>query len=197
MALKEGVVSGHTPPREVEEDLIALATKGDVEAFTRLYDVYADRVLRYIYGRVGRIEDAEDLTQMAFLQAWRAIGRYRSTETPFRGWLFRIAHNVVVSYFRSWKPVGCLQDDLVDPGESASPDGVLAGYEQQQQIRQAILRLSPDQRRVVTMRFLEDFDYQEIAGVIGKSEGTVRVIQCRALQQLRKLLERERLDGAA
>ena len=186
--LKEAVVSGHTAPQELEDALIDRAVAGDENAFTRLYDTYYDRVYRYVFYRVGRVEDAEDLVQKVFLQAWRALGRYQRTSTPFVGWLMTIAHNVTVSFFRSQKPADHLVYDVLDHSVSSDPDARLDDHYERERIRQAILQLSSDQQQVITLRFLEDFDYQEIAATLGKTEGNVRVIQYRALQQLRKLL---------
>ncbi len=191
MLLEEAVVSGHTAPKELEDDLIARAVQGDEAAFTRLYDTYHDRVYRYVYYRLGRVEDAEDVVQRVFLQAWRALGRYRRTEAPFVGWLMTIAHNATITFFRSHKPAEYLDRDILDLGSASDPEASLDDRYEQERIRKAILQLNSDQQQVVTLRFLEDFGYQEIAAVLGKTEGNVRVIQHRALQQLRKLLGKE------
>lgn len=185
------VVSKHTPPEEAEEALIERAVRGEEGAFTRLYDAHHDRVYRHVYYRVGCVEDAEDLTQKVFLQAWRAISRYRYTGTSFAAWLIAIAHNVTVSFLRSRKPADYLGYDPTDEANEVNPDGVLESRYERERIRQAILQLSSSQQQVITMRFLEGFDCREVAAALGKSEGNVRVIQHRALQQLRKLLERK------
>jgi RNA polymerase sigma-70 factor (ECF subfamily) len=175
--------------------LVAQAIQGDERSFTGLYDRYYDRIYRHLYYRVGRGEDAEDLTQQVFLQAWRAIGRYRQGTTPFVAWLFTIAHNTVVSFYRRNRVSVSLEADLT---ERPSPDGVEEPIEirlEHERARRAIARLKPDQQLVLSMRFLENLDYRDIGTALGKSEGNVRVIQHRALQELRKLMESE--DGRA
>src|SRR5688572_3306276 len=106
LRLPGGSVVSH-PPFD-ERELVARATQGDEGAFTALYDYFFDRIYRHVYYRVGRTQDAEDLTQQIFLQAWRALSRYRQTETPFVAWLFTIAHNTIVSFYRRQKPVQSL-----------------------------------------------------------------------------------------
>ncbi len=181
-------MSGHPPSRDEEAELIAKAAGGDEEAFTRLYDLHHDRIYRYVYYRVRQAEDAEDLVQKVFLQAWRGLGRYRRTATPFLGWLYTIAHNVTVSFYRAQKPVGDLQHDVPDLAGEADLDRAVDDRFEQGQLLRAIMRLRPDQQQVINMRFLGDLDYREIAATLGKSEGNVRVIQHRALQELRRLL---------
>jgi hypothetical protein len=83
-----------------EPALVDAAIAGDGTAFAALYDLHLDRVYRHVYYRVGNRADAEDLTQQVFLQAWRAIGRYRRTAAPFIAWLLTIAHNAIVSHYR-------------------------------------------------------------------------------------------------
>jgi RNA polymerase sigma-70 factor (ECF subfamily) len=175
-----------------ESALVSEAIRGDERSFTGLYDRYYDRIYRHLYYRVGRAEDAEDLTQQVFLQAWRALGRYRQGTTPFVAWLFTIAHNTVISFYRRNKGAFSL-DDLA---EHASPDGVEEPTEtrlEHERARQAMARLKPEQQLVLSMRFLESLDYRDIGAALGKSEGNVRVIQHRALHDLRRLMESE--DG--
>ena len=186
----EGAVSGHTPSDEEEASLVARAIQGDETAFARLYDTYHDRIYRYVYCRVRNDQDAEDLTQKVFLLAWRALGRYRRTGSSLVAWLITIAHNVAVSALRSRTWTGGLEQELPETANAADPERALIERIEQERVRRAILRLSSDQQQVITMRFLEDFDYREIAAAMGKSEGNVRVIHHRALQQLRILLAR-------
>ena len=185
---------GGGPPRGAWTDeaaLVAKAIQGDETSFTCLYDRYYDRVYRHLYYRVGRAQDAEDLTQQVFLQAWRALGRYRQGATPFAGWLFTIAHNAVISFYRRNKGVFSLETELVEP---PSPDGVEEPIEtrlEHERARRAMARLKPDQQLVLSMRFLENFEYSDISAALGKTEGNIRVIQHRALHELRRLMDSE------
>ncbi|HLZ68269.1 MAG TPA: sigma-70 family RNA polymerase sigma factor [Dehalococcoidia bacterium] len=176
---------------EAEPRLLDAAIDGDDAAFAGLYDLHLTRVYRHVFYRVGNRADAEDLTQQVFLQAWRAIARYQRTGAPFIAWLLTIAHNLIVSFYRQAKDRPALDLDPVAAERWSNPEHeVLAEYDRLA-VRAAVLRLKPEQQHVVTMRFLENFDYATIAGALGKSEGNVRVIQHRALNELRRLLRQE------
>lgn len=174
-----------------EARLLDAAIAGDDAAFAELYDLHLTRVYRHVYYRVGNRADAEDLTQQVFLQAWRAIGRFQRTGAPFIAWLLTIAHNLVVSFYRQAKDQSALDLDPIALERWSNPEHeVLAEYDRLA-VRSAVLQLRPEQQHVVTMRFLENFEYATIARVLGKSEGNVRVIQHRALNELRRLLRGE------
>ncbi|MHB8618801.1 MAG: RNA polymerase sigma factor [Chloroflexota bacterium] len=176
------------PASGSDVDEIGKAKNGDVEAFASLYDRHADRVYRYILYFTSQAADSEDLTQQVFVKAWQAIGRYQVTEVPFRAWLLAIAHNLVVSYFRSRHEHQPLDDELGWADEKMDVAGFAERRDLQAAVRRAIRRLKPEQQRVVSMRYLEDLDYSAIARATGKTEGNVRVILHRGLRELRALL---------
>lgn len=177
--------------QETEDSLVTQAIGGDKSAFTRLYDLHYDRVYRHVLYRVPSSEDAEDLTQLVFLQAWRAIPRYQTTGTPFVAWLFTIAHNLVMSFYRRARPTSQLDEDTREQRSDSDPEQTAAMKFDQQRVRAAITQLRPEHQQVITLRFLENLPHRDIAEVVGKSEGAVRVIQHRALAELRRILERE------
>lgn len=172
-----------------EAALIAAAIAGEANAFARLYDAHVPRVYRHIYYQVGNKQDAEDLTQQVFLKAWRAIKSYRVGRTPFIAWLLAVANNTVISHRRRSRDESRIDIDPVARGRWADPEATTLAHLDRETVRRTILRLKPDQRQVVLMRFMEHFDYAEIAAALGKSEGNVRVIQHRALAEMRRLLE--------
>ena len=178
-------------PREPDDSLIVQAIGGDKIAFTQLYDFYYDRVYRHVLYRVPSAEDAEDLTQLVFLQAWRAIGRYRITGSPFIAWLVTIAHNLVMSFYRRNRPTSSLDQDPMEERGDSDPELRTETTFDQERIRAAITQLRPEHQQVVTMRFLENLAHRDIAIALGKSEGSIRVIQHRALGELRRILEHE------
>ena len=189
------VAEAEAPAGRVDPDaaLIAAAVGGDAPAFAALYDRYVDRVYRHVYYRLGDRGDAEDVTQQVFLNAWRAIGRYRCTGAPFVAWLFTIAHNAVAGFYRRAKATRDLELELepVATARWTDPEAeTLAAYDRAA-VRRAILRLRPDQQQVVIMRFVEGLPYAEIAAALSKGEGHVRVLQHRALHELRRLLARQ------
>ena len=177
--------------QDEERALVANAICGDPQAFTQIYDRYLDRIYRHIYYRVGHQSDAEDLTQQVFMQAWRAIGHYQQTNSPFLAWLFTIAHNVVVSFYRRAKNQQYLGTDMASDQRWIDPEQVAEAGEREVAVRQAILRLKPDQQQVVMLRFVENLSHAEVAAALGKSEAAVRVVQHRALQALRQILSKE------
>lgn len=184
-------------PELDERTLIKRAVKRDREAFGALYNKHVARVYRHIYYMVGNPPEAEDLTAQAFLQAWQAIERYQIRGAPFVSWLMRIAHNLGVSYLRSRKPSTELPETLVDRSREGNPDAVLQRQADGDRVREAILRLREEHRRVIILRFVEDLAYREVAEIVGKSVPAVRVIQHRALNALRKQMQLDEEQRAA
>jgi len=175
-----------------ESSLIQRAIRRDVDAFGRLYDMYVDRVYRHIYYRLGNVADTEDLTQQVFLKAWQAIGRYKKTASPFLAWLITISHNMVVDFYRTKKNKTYLENGATPDDSVSSPEQVTEARFVQHRLRRAILQLRGDQQQVVLLRFIEGFQFKEIASLLGKSDGAIRVILHRALVKLRQILEREK-----
>jgi len=179
---------------ETEADevlLVQRAISGDADAFGRLYDMYVDRVYRHVYYRVGNVADTEDLTQRVFTKAWQAINRYKRTASPLLAWLMTISHNLVVDFYRTKKDKTYLEAEVWANDSAQSPERIAEARFEQQQLRRAILQLLGDQQQVILLRFVEGFSYAEIASLLGKSEGAIRVILHRALVALRRILERE------
>jgi len=164
----------------------------DPEAFGRLYDIHVDRVYRHIYYRLGNEQDAEDLTQQVFLKAWQAIPRYKKTASPFVAWLMTISHNLVVDSYRTRKDTAYLEAEILADGPASNPEQAAERTLEQQRLRRAILELSSDEQQVVILRFIEGFQFSEIASVLKKKEGNVRVILHRALVRLRTILENDK-----
>ena len=183
---------GHAKTKGDDALLIQRAISRDADAFGRLYDMYVDRVYRHLYYRVGNVADAEDLTQQVFLKAWQAIDRYKKTASPFVAWLMTISHNLVVDFYRTKKDKTYLEAEVTANDLASSPERIAEARYVQQQLRRVILQLPGEQQQVVLLRFIEGFRYAEIAAVLGKSEGAIRVILHRALVRLRQILEKER-----
>jgi len=175
-----------------EAMLVQRAIGHDAEAFGRLYDMNVDRVYRHIYYRVGNEQDAEDLTQQVFLKAWQAIDRYKKTASPFVAWLMTISHNLVVDFYRTKKDKAYLEAEILADDSASSPEGAAEASFEQQRLRRAILQLGGDEQQVVMLRLIEDFEFAEIASLLKKKEGNVRVILHRALVKLRDILEKEK-----
>ncbi len=175
----------------VERVWIDAAASGDIQAFSALYDLYLERAYRHVYYIVGRRADAEDITQECFLQARQAISQYGRTGASFVAWLLTVAHQQAMRFLaRTDRP--CPVDLDLPTGERWThrrAEGPPArGYAA---MRRAILRLRPEQRQVIVMRFVESFRCAEVAAALGRSEGSIRDLQHQALVELRQLLAQE------
>ena len=171
--------------------MIEQAAKGDPQSFARLYDLHVDRVYRHIFYRVSSVGVAEDLTQEVFLKGWQAIHRYKRTGSPFVAWLLTIAHNLVIDYYRSRKRETSLETSILPSDSATNPQQIAEVRWEQHRLQDAIRQLRPEQQQVIVLHFIEGFEYSEIAALLGKSEGAVRVIQHRALKELRRILGKE------
>ncbi len=177
------------PDRDEERRLVVRATAREQAAFADLYDRHVVRVYRHIYYLVNDAREAEDLTAQTFLKAWEAIDRYKERGAPFVAWLLRISHNLTISYLRSKRDYSELDEGFVDNKRRGNPEESLEQASDESSVRDAVLRLRDEQRQVIMLRFVEELDYTEVAAMIGKSVPAVRVIQHRALGNLRKLMQ--------
>jgi RNA polymerase sigma-70 factor, ECF subfamily len=181
------------PDQPSESDLVGRAIQRDREAFTCLYDRCVDQIYRHVYYKVSNQADAEDITQETFVKAWKAIDRYRDTGSPFAAWLITIARNLIADHYKR-RPNLVNLDDLAEQlaaHPSTEPEKLAEAAFNQETVRRAVLKLKPDQQQVVMMRFIDGFSYEEIARALNKSQGAVRVIQFRALNELKKWLKRD------
>jgi RNA polymerase sigma factor (sigma-70 family) len=184
--------AGSVLDREQERCLVQGAIDRDAAAFAELYDRHVVRVYRHIYYMVDNRCEAEDLTAQTFLKAWEAIGRYTDRGGPINAWFLRIAHNLTISHLRSRRAHSELEDHYVDEKRDGNPEAVLQQSCDELIVREAVLRLRDQQRQVIMLRFVEEMNYREVAAVLGKTVPVVRVIQHRALGELRKLMAEAR-----
>ncbi len=183
-----GILSGE---REVESDLVQRARDGDNEAFGQLYERSVDRVYRYIYFRVTDDATAEDLTSKVFLKALEGLPRFQAGKSPFIAWLYTIAHNAVIDFYRTKKQNAPLDEITSLPASDPLPDEQYDSLFMARALRRSLQRLTETQRDVVTMKLIDGMNTEEIAAKLGKSAGAVRALQMRALQALAKILKDE------
>ena len=167
--------------------LVKRAVRQDREAFAALYDKHVVKVYRHVYYRVSSKYDAEDITQEVFIRAWKAIGKYRRTGAPFVAWLFVIARHLIADHYKARKKDPAPLDETqtyINNGDTSSEDSFDKDH-----VKNAILKLKGARQKVIMMRFIDGFNYGEIAKLLNKSEGAVRVIQHRALNDLREILK--------
>ncbi len=175
-----------------EEKLINSAKGGDEKAFGELYKKYLASIYRYVFMRVGyRKHEAEDITHQVFMSAWQNMRTYKTQGFPFSSWLYRIAHNAVIDYYRTQRPSFDLEfvDDNVAFADIPELESHIDDRMQMEGIRVALTKLEPDQQNVIIMKFVNELENKEIAQALGKTEGAIRVIQHRALKQLKVILQ--------
>ncbi|MDW8214028.1 MAG: sigma-70 family RNA polymerase sigma factor [Roseiflexaceae bacterium] len=173
-----------------EEMLIARAAAGDAESFGVLYQQHSAAIYRFILARVHEPAEAEDLCGQVFLKAWEAMPAYEHRGHRFSSWLYQIAHNLVIDYYRSQPPVrrvSLADDPALNGGQESTLDRVIAN-EESAAIASAIAELPPDQRRVIVLRFFRGLPHGEVARLLDKSRAACRVIQHRALTALSQTL---------
>jgi RNA polymerase sigma-70 factor (ECF subfamily) len=176
------------PARPNVRLLVERAQDGDRAALEELYVLHFDRIYSYLHVSVGNRHDAEDLTEQTFLKMLESIDRFVWRRAPFSAWLFRIAHNLAMDHFRAgrrWQP----EAEPPEPNEleaSAEEDAFAALA--RERVLELVELLSPEQRQVVTLKFVFDFSNADVATVLGKTEGAVKALQHRALAALERSL---------
>jgi RNA polymerase sigma-70 factor, ECF subfamily len=177
------------PALSSEYSLIARAQRSDAGALSEIYELYFDRIFRYVAVRLNDRDEAEDITQEVFLKVLKAIGRYRSTGAPFLAWLYRIARNQLIDYLRhkSHRATITLDDALAS--STLAPDNPQTAAEteyEMEQLKLAVGLLTPAQREVIMLRFTSDLPLANVAKIVGKSVGAVKTLQHSAIVNLKK-----------
>lgn len=176
--------------KEEIEKLVALVQDGDHESFAVLYDLFVDPLYRYIYYRVGD-EEAEDILEVVFIKVWENIHRYKAGKSSFSSWIFRIAHNLVIDHYRasSGKETQELSVTIADTDREHNPIKVTENTLNNKLLKQALNKLSKKYRDVLIYKFINQLTNREIAEIMGKTEGSIRILQFRALNSLKIELE--------
>lgn len=165
----------------IEDDrLLIEAAQADSARFVEIYERYVDRIYAFVSCRTENRAVAEDITSQVFEQALRAIGRFEWRGVRISAWLFRIASNALADHWRERaREAEDAPPDMPDPRELEHLDRRIALYQHVKQL--------PDlQRQVIQMRFVEEKSTREVAATLGRSEGAVKQLQLRALENLRK-----------
>ena len=173
--------------QQSEKSLVRKAIRRDPEAFTELYHRNVGRVYKHVFFKVRNQNAAEDITQDTFIRAWKAIDRYQERGNTFAAWLTAIADNRTVDFFKANPGVVPLDESALT-GSGKGQRNILATTDTQSDISEALSKLPEEKQKVVRMRYIEGFSFQEIARVLKKTEGAVRVIMHRSLRELRDIL---------
>jgi len=173
--------------REDERRLVEAAQR-DRARFSELYEEYFELVYAYIARRTRNREEAEDLTAEVFRKAFEHLPRFKWTGAPFAAWLFRIGSNLIADRAKRSAREGILDDT---PGSARSAQAQQTDVEMAERLARIfrmVDELAEDQQRVIVMRFADEKNIREIAEALGRSEGAVKQLQFRALENLRAKL---------
>lgn len=180
---------------EISDDQALLqAAQGNHDAFGVLYERYVSRIYNYVYYRTGQSADAEDLTAKVFFRAYNHIGSYRNTGVPFSAWLYRIAHNLVANWHRdnSRKKEIALEDEptLVHRGDQ--PETALLKGEEVGSLFKVIRALTPERQQLLILKYVDQLSNAEIGVIMGRSEGAIKSLYHRTLENLKMELGEEK-----
>lgn len=170
------------------DDLVGNATGGDTTAFDKLYRTAYAPVFRFIYLKIKRRDDAEDLTQDVFIKVLRAMPKEQGDTSPLP-YLFTIAKNTVIDWARKKKPeynddaLINLKDETPDPEAYADLD------QEARRVLKVMTQLSETDEALIKLKHMDGLSHKEIAGIVGKNEEAVRQALSRAMRELRTLLE--------
>ncbi len=175
--------------------IVARAQAGEQAAFDAIYDRFADPLFGYLYARCGDAGLAEELTGDLWVRVVERLPAFRfphgAPEAAFAGWLYRIARNLLIDATRRRSNNNVPLVETAPSGDVAPDDRVIAG-EEHQELRTAIEQLTPEQREVLMLRFVDERSNAEVAQLTGRSEGAVKVMQHRALNALAGILGGQR-----
>jgi len=174
-----------------ESALLERAREYDPAAIAEIYDRYSLRIYSYIYHRIGNAHLAEDLTASVFVRMLEAIRSSSAWRTSFSGWLYRIAHNLVVDYFRTGQQDKNVPLEDWPVATDEHPAEVAERSLTQQRLCEAINQLTDAQGLVITLKFMQGMNNTEVAKAMGKTEGAIKSLQFRGLAALRRLMEEE------
>ena len=172
------------------EQWVKEAQSGNWQSFSKLYEYFVDKVYKYNYYKVSSQDEAFDLTETVLLKVWDNLKSYKpKAGSSFGSWVFRIAHNLLVDHYRLKKETVELTEVHADQRDEASPLHKTEEVLRKGTLKQAMSKLKDIYREVLTLSYLNELSNSEVAELMNKSEGGLRVLKFRALQELKKVLE--------
>lgn len=175
-------------------NLIERAQNFDKEAFSMIYDMYYDNIYRYAFFKVGKQEEAEDIAQNTFIGALKNITSYKPGKgsNDFAAWLFTIARNQIVNFYRKngRQRTGPIDDlHIIDPLKDTQK--IIEGNGDLESVYKALKEIPDTHQQVLIHRFINEFSIKETAAAMKKTEGAVKTLQVRAIDSLKKIMDRE------
>ncbi|OGZ33643.1 MAG: hypothetical protein A2Y98_01785 [Candidatus Portnoybacteria bacterium RBG_19FT_COMBO_36_7] len=168
-----------------EQNLIRECAQGDLEKFGALYDIYADKIYRYVFYRVRHKETAEDLVSQAFFKALEGIRSFNADKGNFSAWLYRIARNSLIDHWRKQKAHFNI-DDLWSVSSQEDLESKASVKEKIGKVKEFLAKLESSQREIIVMRIWDGMTHKEISQILGRSEASVKMNFSRAIAKLRK-----------
>ncbi|MEI8361354.1 MAG: RNA polymerase sigma factor [bacterium] len=183
--------------RTIKEKIILnRLKKQDIEAFTETYDLYVDKLYRFVYFKVGEVEMAQDLTSEVFLRTWNYVCENKEVNVKtLPALLYRVARNVVIDHYRANKHNVSI-DQVNEDGElkldiEATGDDPIDKLDidlTMDKVQTALAQLKDEYREIIVMRYIDELTIEEIADILEKNKGNIRVLAYRALQALKAIL---------
>lgn len=177
------------------QDLLTGAHAFDLDMLSAIYDRFSPGIYRYAVRLLGDECLAEDCVADTFSRFLHALKAGQGPRDHLQAYLYRIAHNWITDRYRRCPPPLLELDESLRSDHHSHPEDQVENLLEQDQVRLALRMLTPDQRLVVTLRFLEGWENEEVAGALQKPVGAVKALQHRAVQALRKHLLRQEKEG--
>jgi len=177
------------PAGDDDRPLIERVRKGDQDAARTLYERYFDRIYNYVYARLGRAEDAEDLAIDTMTRSLTRLDQFQDQGVAFSSWVYKIAHNATIDHYRRHGKVTLVSLEQATLPQSADPSELAVEQLSNEDLRIALRALTDEQQQVLILRFFQDLTAAQVAGIMGKSVGAVQALQHRALGSLERALQ--------
>lgn len=171
--------------------LLARAQSNDLDALAEIHDRYYPRIYRYLSFRVAEHQTAEDLASDVFIRFLIAIRERSRPPNSLRGWLYGTASNVLKEHYRARKRQAVDELSEMPAGTEPSPERSLESKQLRDRMQTAISELTDDQQKVLALRFGDGMPIREVAETVNKSEGSVKMLQARAIMALTQQLAAE------
>ena len=177
---------------QASSQLVARSKAGDREAFAKLYDEYFAVIYRFVFLKLRHKETSEDIAQNVFLKALSAIETFEERGLPFSSWLYKIARNLCLDYFKKKSDVVVAEPEIFFPNIADEKMTAEESFDLQERVGRllrAIDSLSDEQKEIVIMRFVQELSYEEISKILDKSEESLRAQNYRAMKKLKIILK--------